>query len=205
MKTLDGGMSVAGLSSEAFHGAELAGIRAYQRTATAMSEGPISRNRRDPTRPAIDPILVDRTARMIPAGIPTIPAAERGVAEDALEQDGLVEPADVQRPVDEERRHIDRCEVARAEQRERNERVRASAHQEREENEADDPDDRWPPMHPDLPTRATDHGSDRTRGRPRRGRRRARRANRNVGSRPCRGTRRRGVASPRARPRAAGR
>src|SRR3954452_25028313 len=75
MKTLGGGISEAGLSSDAFHGVESAGIRAYHRAATPMSVGPIRRKRREPTRPAIDPIRVDRTARMIPAGIPTMPAA----------------------------------------------------------------------------------------------------------------------------------
>src|SRR5215218_3284602 len=62
VKTLVGGTRLAGFWTDAFHGSESAGRRAYQRTATAMSDGPISRKRLAPIRPAIVPILVDSTA-----------------------------------------------------------------------------------------------------------------------------------------------
>ena len=103
---------------------------------TAISSGPATRNRRAPSRPASVPTRVDSSDSMIPTGMPDRPGAERRVAEHALEQQRLVADRDVQRAVDEERRQVDRRERPLTEQPERDERVGAPGHQDREERRA---------------------------------------------------------------------
>ena len=107
MSESSGGIRLAGSSSDASHGAESAGRRAYHSSPPAISSGPATRNRRAPSRPASVPIRVDRSASRCPSGADE-PGAEGGVAEDALEDDRLVAERDVQRAVDEERREVDR-------------------------------------------------------------------------------------------------
>ena len=74
-KTLGGGISVAGSEIVASHGAESAGRRAHQSRPVAMINGPATRKRRAPMRPATVPIRVDRSDSMSPLGMPTAPAA----------------------------------------------------------------------------------------------------------------------------------
>src|SRR3954471_3482820 len=69
-----GGMRLAGSLIDAFHGAESAGIREYHRRPVAIRSGPATRKRREPSRPARVPILVDSTASMMPVGRPVMPA-----------------------------------------------------------------------------------------------------------------------------------
>ena len=70
-----GGMRLAGSWSDAFHGAESAGMREYQSSPVAISSGPATRNRREPSLPASVPIRVDRVASRMPVGRPVMPAA----------------------------------------------------------------------------------------------------------------------------------
>ena len=87
-----------------------------QQCRAAISNGPATQEPPRPASPAIVPIRVDSSASRMPAGTPIAPAAERRVAEHALEQERLVDEGDVQRAVDEERRQVDRRERARPEQ-----------------------------------------------------------------------------------------
>ena len=70
-----GGMRLDGSSSAAFHGAESAGMREYQSSPVAISSGPATRNRRDPSRPASVPIRVDSSRQQdARSGVPASPA-----------------------------------------------------------------------------------------------------------------------------------
>ncbi len=73
-RTPTGGMRLAGSPSDAFQAGESTGRREYHSRPPAISSGPATRNRRDPMRPAIVPIRVERTDSMIPIGSPTSPA-----------------------------------------------------------------------------------------------------------------------------------
>ena len=74
MSTSTGGMRVSGRPRSASHGAEDAGIRAYQSKAAAMMSGPATRKIRGPKRPVRPPIRADSTASRMPLGSPTIAA-----------------------------------------------------------------------------------------------------------------------------------
>ena len=135
-----GGMRLAGFSIAARHGAEWRGRRENQTQTGGHQQRPGDEEpaRPDPPGDGPDPRRQERQHQ--PARQPDEPGPERRVAEDALEHDGLVEERHVQAAVDEERRQVDRREGARPEELERDERVRALRHQDREGDQRDDAD-----------------------------------------------------------------
>src|SRR3954465_3186222 len=75
MNVAAGGTRVDGSVTVACQAIDVAGSRVYQRRPLAISSGPATRNGRAPIRPASVPMGVDSSARMIPFGSPTAPAA----------------------------------------------------------------------------------------------------------------------------------
>ena len=70
-----GGIRVDGAVMAARHAVDSMGIRAHHSVPSPMRNGPVSRNPREPRRPAIVPTRAERSVSRIPAGTPIAPAA----------------------------------------------------------------------------------------------------------------------------------
>jgi len=70
-----GGTRLAGLSTNARHGAEVDGIRASQTRPAAIRSGPMVRNGRAPMRPATAPTFAEKNVSIRPTGSPIAPDA----------------------------------------------------------------------------------------------------------------------------------
>src|SRR6202165_4846288 len=70
-----GGRKGEGLCGTRCQGVVVAGMRAYQRTPSAMIAGPTAMNQRDPIRPASPPNRAERKVMKSEPGMPASPAA----------------------------------------------------------------------------------------------------------------------------------